>query len=148
MLGEDLIDERALFFKGLYRAAAWQLVIIQATIHSLRIQLSDCSQASSASSVHLVQLLTQNELPGVGSGTNVEPVRCRTPTGRAFPDHRPGRASIHAPDDNVNPVERLPADQVLRHRLPPEIPEQIQPVHEHDTFEISHFTTTERLPHA
>jgi hypothetical protein len=39
VLGEDLVYERLLFAEGLHRAATWEPVIIQATIHRFRVEL-------------------------------------------------------------------------------------------------------------
>ena len=106
------------------------------------------AQPCSAASIHLVLRLAQNELPGVSIVADVQPIRDRAPAAGALPDYSPGRPSVHASDDNINPVERLLAGQVFRRRLPPEIPEQVQPVHEDDRLVKSHLRTTEGLAHA
>ena len=62
MLREDLIHKGLLFFNSLRRAAAWESVIIQTAIHRFRVELKDCSQTRSASSIYLVQGFAQNEL--------------------------------------------------------------------------------------
>ena len=106
VLGEDLIHKRRLFLDRLCRAAAWESVIIETSIHRFRVEFEDRPQSCPASSVYLIQGLTQDELAAVRSVPNIKNVRHGARPARAVLDDGAGCARVHATDDHVNPVER------------------------------------------
>ena len=80
VLSDHLIYKGLLPFDRFRHAAARRRVIVQSAIHRFRVELKDRSQTRAASSVDLVQGLTQDELAAVRGIPDVEPVRRSAPS--------------------------------------------------------------------
>jgi hypothetical protein len=137
-----------LSFDRLRCAAARECVIVQTAIYGFRIEFEYRSQAGPTSPVHLIHGFTQNELAAVRGVPDIEYVCHGAPSVRTVSDYGAGRSRIHTADHHVNSVERFLAAQVLRQGFPTQVPEEIQPVHQHDGLVMAAFEATERLSDA
>ena len=129
---EHLIDEWLLPFERLRRAATGQRILACFRIRNLRIEFRNGSQPGRAAAVRGVQRLAEHILTAARVVAEVEPVDGAViPSGDRGQDGLPRRPCIDTANNQVRTC-RIGSQgilvKVLRVRLPPQTPEEINAV--------------------
>ena len=132
---QHLIDEWLLPFERLRRAATGQRVLACFRIRNLRIELCNGSQPDRAAVVCGVQRLAEHILTAARVVAEVEPVDGAViRSGDCGQDGLPRRPCIDTANNQVRAC-RIGSQRILVKvlgvRLPPETPEEIDPVDQH-----------------
>ena len=133
---QHLIDEWLLPFERLRRAATGQRVLARFRIRNLRIEFRNGSQPDRAAAVCGVQRLAEHILTAACVVAEVEPVDGAViRSGDCGQDGLPRRPCIDTANNQVRTC-RIGSQRilvkVLRVRLPPQTPEEIDAVDQHD----------------
>ena len=129
---QHLVDEWLLPFKRLRRTATGQWVLACFRIHDLWIEFRNCSEPDRAAMVCGVQRLAEHILPAACVVTEVEPVDSAViRSGDRGQDGLPRRPCIDTANNQVGTC-RIASQRILVKvlgvRLPPQTPEEIDPV--------------------
>ena len=129
-------------------AATGLLIVIKCRIDDLGEEFRNCPEPLRFMFIGPVERLPEHELPRVGVVANIEPVAdAAICVGETLVNLRPGGATVHAADDEVQIVMQIVAStQVLRDCLPIEPPKQVQAVDKDDRFEQPNLAHGKWLP--
>ena len=141
MIGDGAVDVRLLERNCLRCAARRQPIPpVGLRVNDGRKEFVSTRQPFGAIFAVLPQRLAQHELAAISQIAGVQPVE-KAPRFQAHHagDHSPSSAGVNTGDQEVGIGHVLPATNEMRHGLPVEAPEHVQPVDQDHSLVQSHF---------